>query len=103
MIGEPPMGPQPAGVHPAPERPGTSVNHRLTPATATTAGTPAQSAALRIDFASLRVPRESFPRGCAADSEGAQEEKVHLAGLVHVLISNRQARISEALRRMFSQ
>src|SRR5687768_8028501 len=48
MIGEPPkVGPQPAGVHPAPERPGMSANQRVAPTTAAT-GTPAQSAALRM-------------------------------------------------------
>lgn len=45
VIGRLPMGPQPAGVHPAPERPGMSVNHITTP---TSTGTVAQNAALRI-------------------------------------------------------
>src|SRR5436190_18446969 len=31
VIGGPPTGPQPAGVHPAPERPGIRVNHITTP------------------------------------------------------------------------
>ena len=40
--GEPPGTGQLVGVHPAPERPGTSVNHKTTPKTVATAGSPAQ-------------------------------------------------------------
>ena len=57
--GEPPGG-QLVGVHPAPERPGTRVNHNATPSTVATAGTPAQIVALCIKLASLRVREESF-------------------------------------------
>jgi hypothetical protein len=58
--GEPPGTGQLVGVHPAPERPGTSVNHNATPRTVATAGNPAQIVALRIRLASLRVRGRSF-------------------------------------------
>lgn len=60
-VGRPPTGTQPVGVHPAPERPGISVNHRATPAT-TVPGSPTHRTALRIHPASVRTRgRESFP------------------------------------------
>src|SRR5437762_1981151 len=46
--GRPPTGPQPAGVHPAPDRPGTSVNHSATPSAVPPTGSPAHHTALRI-------------------------------------------------------
>jgi hypothetical protein len=58
--GEPPGTGQLVGVHPAPERPGTSVNHNATPRTVATAGNPAQIVALRMRLASLRVCGRSF-------------------------------------------